>query len=160
MDSADVAWFDDVDVGYAVIGEHHDVTEQEIIEFAQVWDPMPFHIDKAAALDSPYRGLIASGAHSYAIYLKLCHKQRPKLAVIAALTTRDMSFPNPIRPGDRLILRGVCLSRRESQSKPDRGIVEIRSEVSNQAGQVVLVLTQAIMLAKRGSGHSAVFSVS
>ncbi len=156
----DIAWFDDVDVGYEMVGEYHDVDEQEIIEFARSWDPMPFHVDKAQALNSSYGGLIASGGHNYAIYLKLCHKQRPKLAVIAALTTQDMSFPHPIRPGDRLKLRGVCLSRRESRSKPDRGIVEIRSEVTNQNGVVVLQLTQSIMLAKRGSGHSAVFSMA
>ncbi|NRB43029.1 MAG: acyl dehydratase [Pseudomonadales bacterium] len=145
-------YFEDAHVGYTTEAYEHKVTAKEIIDFALSWDPMPFHIDEALAKESVYKGLTASGAHVYAIMIKLAHKQQRKMAVIAALGVKNMSFSAPVRPDDILYLTGVCLTSRESKSKSDRGICEFEFKVINQHREVVLQLTQPLMLAKKNSG--------
>jgi acyl dehydratase len=145
-------YFEDAEVGYKTEGYQHEVTESEIIEFAKAWDPMPFHVDPVAAKESPYKGLTASGAHVYSIFVKLAHKQERKMAVIAALGVENMKFANPVRPGDILHLTGECISSRESTSKPDRGVATFQFKVVNQSGTAVLDLVQPLLLAKRSSG--------
>jgi acyl dehydratase len=145
-------YFEDAVVGYVTEGYQHEVTESEIIEFAKIWDPMPFHLDPIAAKESPYKGLTASGAHVYSIFVKLAHKQERKMAVIAALGVESMNFSNPVRPGDVLHLIGECIKARESASKPDRGISTFQFKVINQSGVTVLELVQPLLLAKRNSG--------
>ncbi|NRB38932.1 MAG: acyl dehydratase [Pseudomonadales bacterium] len=145
-------YFEDAVVGYVTEGHLHEVTESEIIEFAKTWDPMPFHIDVSAAKESPYKGLTASGAHVYSMFVKLAHKQERKMAVIAALGVESMKFTNPVRPGDVLHLVGECITARESASKPDRGISTFEFKVINQSNVTVLELKQPLLLAKRSSG--------
>jgi len=152
-------YFEDASVGYITTAFEHQVSESEIIEYAQVWDPMPFHVDVQAALKSPYKGLTASGAHVYAIFVRLAHKQERKMAVIAALGIENLKFINPVRPGDNLHLKGECIAARSSSSKNDRGIATFEFSVVNQAGDTVLQLVQPLLLAKRDSGLN-VFSVA
>lgn len=148
----DKCFFEDAVVGYRTEAREHRLSESEIIEFARQWDPMPFHIDPVAAESSPYKGLTASGAHLYAIFVRLAHRQPRKMAVIAALGIKQLNFHNPARPGDVLHLIGECISARESSSKSDRGICEFEFSLLNQHGELVLSLQQPIMLAKRDSG--------
>jgi acyl dehydratase len=145
-------YFEDAIVGYTTSAYDHTISEDEIIAFAKQWDPMPFHVDIEAAKLSPYAGLTASGAHIYAIFVKLAHLQKRKMAVIAALGVKDMSFLQPVRPDDILHLEGECINARESSSKPDRGICEFLFKVINQHNDIVLQLAQPIMLAKKNSG--------
>lgn len=145
-------YFDDAVVGYVTEAYEHQVTEDEIINFAKTWDPMPFHIDPVAAKSTPYGGLTASGAHIYSIFVRLAHMQPKKMAVIAALGVDGMKFTNPVRAGDILHLTGECIESRESSTKNDRGISTFKFKVKNQEGKVVLELTQPLMLAKRSSG--------
>ena len=150
----DLVYFEDIEVGRTDRRAHHDVTEAEIINFATQWDPYPFHIDKGEAERSPFRGLTASSGHTFAIYLKLGHtglRGKPRWAVLAALGVREMSFPNPVRPGDRLAWVSEVLSKRESQSKPDRGVVETSTTMENQRGEPVMVLGQAMLVQKRNA---------
>ena len=106
----------------------------------------------SAAKKSPHKGLTASGAHVYSIFVKLAHKQERKMAVIAALGVESMKFASPVRPGDVLHLVGECINTRESKSKPDRGISTFEFKVINQSGLTVLELKQPLLLAKRNSG--------
>lgn len=148
----DKCYFEDAVEGYQTTAHEHELTQQDIIEFAQQWDPMPFHINPEAAASSPYKGLTASGAHLYSVFVKLAHLQPRKMAVIAALGIKNLSFLNPARPGDVLHLQGRCIAARESSSKPDRGICEFEFALYNQNGDTVLSLQQPLMLAKKDSG--------
>lgn len=152
-------YFEDATTGYKTSGHEHKLSKQEIIEFANTWDPMPFHVDEEAAKNGPYGGLTASGAHVYSIFVRLAHKQPRKLAVIAALGVEDMKFLAPVRPGDVIYLLGECISSRESSSKDDRGISTFLFKLLNQDDKVVFQLTQPLMLAKRKSTLD-VFSIA
>jgi acyl dehydratase len=152
-------YFEDVPVGYRTSGHAHEVTAAEIIDFGRQWDPMPFHIDAGLAASSPYGGLIASGGHTYAIFLKLAHRQEHKLAVIAALGVDWMKFNDAVRPGDVLHMEGECVAARASASKPDRGICTFLFRLISQHGKVVLEMQQPLLLARRDSGLE-VFSLA
>ena len=150
----DLVYFEDIAVGSTDRMAYHDVTEAEIIEFAAQWDPYPFHLDKAEAERTPFRGLTASSGHTFAIYLKLGHtgaRGRPRWAVLAALGVRELSFPNPVRPGDRLEWASEVLSKRDSQSKPDRGVLDLSVTMVNQRDEPVMVLRQTMLIQKRGA---------
>jgi acyl dehydratase len=61
----------------------------------------------------------------------------------------DVTNHAPGRPGDVLSLRSVCLSRRESKSKPDMGIVGFRTELVNQNDELVFSFSSSLLVWKR-----------
>ena len=144
-------YFEDATPGYSTSAKAYELTEAAIIAFAKDWDPMPFHVDPEKALNSPFKGLTASGAHLYAIFVKLAHKQPRKMAVLAALGIENLQFKQAARPGDRLVLKGTCIAQRASSSKPDRGICTFEFKLVNQSNETILSLTQPLLLSKRQS---------
>lgn len=144
-----IRYFEDYEVGEQNMTGDHLVTAEEIIDFAKRWDPQPFHTDERKAEQSVFRGLTASGAHTFAISVLLRHQFTPRPAVIAGLGYDELRFPNPVRPGDRLCFRSECLEKRESRSKSDRGVIVFHAEVLNQDGQPVATMKSTVMVARR-----------
>ena len=141
--------FDDFEVSKSTTVGEYQVTKEEIVEFAKKWDPQPFHIDEDTALRSPFKGLIACSAHIMAIAIRLMDSKETKTDIIAGLGWNHVRFPNPVRAGDRLSATVECLTKRESRSKPDRGIVRTQISVHNQRGEVVVTYEDTIMVAKK-----------
>ena len=56
-----IEWFDDLAVGMRFKNQEKPVTSEEIKRFASEYDPQPFHLDEAAAEQTPLKGLAASG---------------------------------------------------------------------------------------------------
>lgn len=129
----------------------HSVTSEEIIEYAEKWDPQPLHIDPDAAKESDFGGLIASGSHVFAIAVRLLVLQKPQAAVIAAVGCDKVRFTHPVRPGDVLTLYGECVETVPSRSKADRGVVRTRITLINQNGEQVLSFIDIILVLKRSS---------
>lgn len=114
------------------------VTEAEIIEFGQKYDPQPFHVDPAAAAESPYGGLIASGWHTGSLMMsKLVGGYLSPATSLGSPGLEELKWLKPVRPGDELSVRVTVLDTRPSKSKPDRGLVRSRIEVRNQQDEVV-----------------------
>ncbi len=118
-----------------------DVTREEIVEFAQRYDPQDFHLDDAAAAAGPYGGLIASGWHTASLFMGLFVRSiLLDSASMGSPGVEELRWTAPVRPGDRLTGR-VTVTRVEPSSKrPDRGTVFTSSEVVNQDGVVVLTM--------------------
>ena len=146
---ATIKFFEDYHVGDKVSAGEFELEKSEIIDFAGKWDPQPFHTDEAAAAESVYGGLTASGCHVVAIAMSLVEKSDAKPKVIGALGWDELRFPNPARPGDRLTLTLECIEARPSESKPDRGIVRNQFTLANQNGETVLILKDTILVEKR-----------
>ena len=125
------------------------VREEEIIEVGSRWDPQPFHTDKEAAEKSFFGGLVASSVHLFAASVWLANHMNTRAAAVTALGFKELSWHAPARPGDRLSLRCETLSARESKSRPDCGVVENRSEISNQDGELVFSFIGAALIRKR-----------
>jgi acyl dehydratase len=127
------------------------VEPEEVTRFAQRFDPQPFHLDAAAARDSVFGGLAASGWHTAALTMRLLVASLPfGCGVIGAGT--ELAWPRPTRPGDVLRVSTTVLDVKPSQSKPDRGIVTCRTETLNQHGECVQLTTARLLVLRRPQG--------
>jgi acyl dehydratase len=132
-------YFEDYPVGAVFELGSMSVTEQEIIEFAQRFDPQPFHVDPDAARDTIYGGVIASGWHTGSIFMRLLVDEFiSSVSGMGSPGIDEIRWPVPVRPGDTLSLRMTILEARVSKSKPDRGITKTLGELFNQNGDIVM----------------------
>jgi acyl dehydratase len=132
-------YFEDFPPGAVFEAGNVTVSEAEIVEFATRYDPQPFHIDADAAQDSIYGGLIASGWHTSALMMRqLVDGVIGETAALGSPGVDELRWLLPVRPGDTLSVRLTVTEARVSRSKPDRGLVRCRFEVTNQAGVLVM----------------------
>jgi acyl dehydratase len=133
--------FADFHTGQVIDGGPFHLTEQEVLRFAETYDPQWFHTDPEAAARGPFGGLIASGWQSCGIAMRL--------AAQAALQGSEsfaspgiawIKFPHPVRPGDDLRLRATVIEARRSERKPELGILRWRWQLFNQREVEVLDL--------------------
>ena len=146
-------YFDDIHVGHRVEGnESYSLSADEIKTFAGQWDPMPFHIDEAAALQSPLGVLFASSIHTVAIGVRLSHSiQQEPLAVVAGLGWDDVRFHVPVCAGDTLRVAAEIVDKRVARSKPDRGICVTRIELYNQRDELAVEYKIASLVMKKAA---------
>ncbi len=139
----EVDWFwEDFQVGQALDLGTHLITEAEITAFGRQFDPQPFHADRELAQTSVYKGLIASGWHSAAIWMRLYWETvLRRSASLGSPGVEHLDWLAPVRPGD--VLRGSLrvTSTRPSRSKPDRGLVQIQGELQDQHQVLKLQMT-------------------
>lgn len=132
-------WFEDYSTGESFEFGAYLVTQEEIVEFAQRYDPQPFHVDPAAASASHFGGLVASGWMTAAVLMRmLCDHFISPVASMGSPGIDQLRWLRPVRPGDRLRARVTVGETRRSQSKPDRGSIIVRQELINQSGEVVM----------------------
>lgn len=129
------------------------VREEEIVEIAQRFDPQPFHIDPVAAKDSIFGSLVASSVHLFAIAVSFSPKLGERTAAVSALGFDEIRMLSPARPGDRLSLHCETLGARRSKSRPDCGVIESRSELTNQRGEIVMTYRNAFLVQCRPGGE-------
>lgn len=132
---------DDLSAGETIQLGTTSVTEEEILAFARAFDPQPFHVDRDAAEASIYGGLIASGWHTCALFMRLLAEGfLNDTRSLGSPGIDELRWPRPVRPGDELTGRLELLEVRASASRPDRGIVRSRGVLVNGAGEEVLTL--------------------
>jgi acyl dehydratase len=141
-------YFEDFVLGEIEKVGEHSLTQEEIVEYAEKWDPQFFHIDPEAAKESVFQSLIAAGTHLIAITVLHLVTHQPRVCVLAGLGWDEVRFLGPARPGDTLTLFRECLEIRPSASKPDRGVVKNRLTLSNSKGSPVLSYIDTILVAK------------
>ena len=131
-------YYEDFPVGFQFETATRQLSLGDMVGFAQLWDPQPFHVDEVAAQASPFGGIIASGFQTLIVAFRLtiatgffeaCSMGSPGMDIVRWMA--------PVRPGDCLRVRAEVMSARLSGSKPDRGLVTIRYEVLNQDDQPV-----------------------
>lgn len=145
-------FFDDIESGYTSEVGTWTLTAEEIIEFAQRWDPQPFHIDPKRAAHSVFGGLVASSLHLFAICTRLFFDHADKIQILAMLGKDQIRIHNPARPGDVLTYRTECIERRPSSSRADRGIIVLSDRLQNQQGDLILTQNVSLMVARRADG--------
>lgn len=108
------------------------VTAEEIIEFARQYDPQYFHTDEEAAKRSIFGGLVASGIFTMALWRQLDHQMAADIAWICGVAWDDVRFKTALRAGDEVRAWAKCLSKRPSNSRPERGVVVYEYRLLNQ----------------------------
>jgi acyl dehydratase len=140
-------YLEDLQVGDRFEAGTYEVTEKGIVDFAQDFDPQPFHLDLDAAKRSVFQGLVASGWYTAAISMKLFVTGALKLAGgSVGLGVDELRWPRPVRPGDTLKLQTEIMEVRPSRSKPDRGIIRIRNVTTNQNNEVVQTFLASVLV--------------
>ena len=132
------------------------VDKDEIIAFAKKYDPQFFHLDEEAARHSIFGQMVASGWHTAALTMRLVAGSEYRAAEgTIGLGFDGMRWPIPVRPGDELRIESEILDVRPSKSRPDRGLIKVRTRTFNQDGQVVQELIANAMVPRRPAGESA-----
>ncbi len=114
------------------------VTADEIKEFAERYDPQPFHLDEAAGESSFFKGLAASGWLTAAIVMRLRVESIKIAGGMIGAGGEEMRWLQPVRPGDSLRTESEVMSVRHSSSRPEYGVVRSRTTVFNQRDEVVM----------------------
>jgi len=144
----ELRYFEDVVPGDKVTGPSMLMVEEDMVAFAKEWDPLPFHIDREAGRKA-FGSITASGTYVMAVKIKLVHGLPRRHAIIASGGYDEVRFHEPVRPGDTLTIGMAWVSKRESNSKPDRGVVTLRFTLTNQDGKIVLSHLDNILVRKR-----------
>ena len=128
-----VYYLDDFAVGQVFATGRLKIDADQIKAFAKQFDPQPFHLDEEAAKNSVFRGLAASGWHTAALTMRLMAEGDFKPAGgIIGVGFDELSWSRPVRPGDELHAKSEILDVRPSKSRPDRGLIRVRTTTYNQ----------------------------
>ncbi|MBV8836969.1 MAG: MaoC family dehydratase [Alphaproteobacteria bacterium] len=143
-------YFDDINVGDRIELGTHTFTAEEIKTFAAQYDPQAFHMDEAAAAQSHFGALCASGWHTVAAWMRLRvlyaqredAERRARGEVIARLGPspgfRELKWLKPVYVGDTISYASEVAEKRATQSRPGWGIVFARNTGTNQKGELVM----------------------
>lgn len=135
-------YFEDLEVGETFEVGSYTVTKAEIVEFAEQFDPQPFHLDEEAAQSSVFGELVASGLHTLCLSVRLFVTEfvNPEdgLANMAGLGMDELRWHQPVTPGETLRLRIEVLEKSPSESRSDRGYVDFRRSVWNDNDEELL----------------------
>ena len=142
-------YLEDFTVGQRFLSETHQIDADQIKAFASQFDPQPFHLDEAAAKASFFQGLAASGWHTASITMSLLVKSGMPIAGGLIGAGGELQWPRPTRPGDVLQVESEVLEVKPSRSRPERGMITVKSETRNQNGEVVQILTSRMLVWRR-----------
>ena len=147
----DRLYLEDLHVGQRFTSAAHTIDEAQIMAFAAQFDPQPFHLDQAAAKDTLFKGLAASGWHTAAITMRLNVETGLPFAGGLIGAGGDITWPAPTRPGDTLHVESEVGEIIPPRSKPDRGIVVVVSQTINQRNEVVQILKAKLVVVRKPS---------
>lgn len=130
--------------------------DDRVRAFASEFDPQPFHLDEAAAAASLFRGLAASGWHTAAVTMRLLvdSEFQPAGGIIGA-GFDELRWPRPVRPGDELHVECEVLEVRPSKSRPEQGLVKLRTHTVNQQGEIVQISVGNLVVPTRAGAPAA-----
>jgi acyl dehydratase len=149
-------YLEDYFVGQVFNSSRLKVEKDEIIEFGKRFDPQPYHVDEVAARNTVFRGLAASGWHTAAMTMRILVDGDFKPAGgIIGVGFDELSWPRPVRPGDELHAKSEVLEVRPSKSRPDRGLIRVRTTTFNQNDEVVQVYTGNLIVPRRSTNGQA-----
>lgn len=141
-------YFEDIEAGTTYELGSHTFTREEIVAFARSFDPQPFHLDEAAAAESPFGGLIASGWHTAAIWMRLyVDSLLAGAASMGSPGVEQLRWLRPVRPGDTVRASLTVLEATPSSVRPDRGTILFDAALESVDGEPVLTM--------RGRGYFA-----
>jgi acyl dehydratase len=126
------------------------IEKERMISFAAEFDPQPFHLSDETARDTIFGGLVASGWYTAAVTMRLLVDSELKLdGGLVGAGFDELRWPRPVRPGDVLRLESEVMEVRPSRSRPDRGLIKVRTTTLNQEGQPVQILVANLVVPRR-----------
>jgi acyl dehydratase len=146
-------YYEDFEPGQTRTSDPRTVTREEIVSFASEFDPQPMHLDEAAARNSMLGGLAASGWHTCALMFRITFDEFVKdTASMGSPGIEEVRWLKPVRPGMKLTLRRTVLDKRTSKSRPEMGLVRMKSELVAEDGKPVIEQTNIVLIRVRNPG--------
>jgi acyl dehydratase len=150
MHSKAPRYWDDYEVGQKTDLGSTSFTADEIVSFARQYDPQSFHVDPAAARQSMFGSLIASGWHVTAKLMRLfVDNYVDQRTALGSPGVDEVRWLKPVRPGDTLSASVECAGKVPSKSRPEMGIVHEQWRATNQKGELVMTLKGTNMVRRR-----------
>src|SRR5262245_29598655 len=145
-----VLYLEDLAVGQTYRSGRLRVDEAQMKAFAADYDPRPVDIDHKAAKGTVLGGLAASGWHTAAMTIRLLTGGDLNLAGgIIGLGFDEFRWPKPVRAGDELRVESEILEVRPSKSRPDQGLVKVRTTTFNQNNEPVQVTVGNLLVPRK-----------
>lgn len=143
-------YLEDFAVGQTFRSGRLTVDEERMKTFAAEFDPQPFHLDEDAARDTIFGGLAASGWHTAALTMRLLVESdlRPAGGIVGA-GFDELRWARPVRPGDELRVETEVLEVRPSRSRPEQGLIKVRTTTFNQNDEAVQITTGNLVVPRR-----------
>lgn len=150
-DSRPPAYYEDFAVGQVYASGATRITRARMVAFAEEFDPQPAHLDEAAAIDTQFGRLVASGWFTAAVSMRLLIVEAlpPMAGGGVGAGVEELAWPLPVLPDDTLRLRVEITGARMSRSHPDKGLLTMLATVTNQDDQVVLRMTSTVVVLTR-----------
>jgi acyl dehydratase len=150
VSTASPLYFEELELGRRYGCGSVTLTREEMIGFARVYDPQPFHLDEEAAEHSVFKGLVASGWQTAALTMKLRVEGDLQIAGgWIGLGIDKIVWPTPVRPGDQLTASTEVVEMRESKSKPKWGVIKVKTTTINQKGETVCEVVSNQLILRR-----------
>ncbi|MEQ8486946.1 MAG: MaoC family dehydratase [Pseudomonadales bacterium] len=144
-------YFEDLEVGLAF--DHQPgrtVTETDNLLFtALTMNPQPLHLDAEFASRTQHGRILVNSIFTLGLVVGLSVGDTTLGTTLGNLGFDKTTFPNPVFIGDTVYVSSRVVDRRESRSKPDRGVVTFEHRGVNQRGEVVCVCVRGAMMMKR-----------
>jgi len=154
-------YLEDIRVGDRYALGRHTFTAADIKSFARRFDPQLFHVDEAAAEQSHYGALVASGWHTASVWMRLmvAYRRREMEAARArgepiaemgpALGFRDLKWLRPVYAGDTIEYATEVMETRVSESRTGLGLLSVYSTGVNQNGETVISFFSTTFVERR-----------
>ncbi len=135
-------YFEDLEVGSTSKFGRYDVTREEVMEFAQKYDPQPFHLDDEAAAKTHFGRLSASGWHTCAMTMAMLveNMKTSRQAGLGSPGMDNLRWVKPVYPGDTLRVETTIIEKRRSKNRPDMGLFKSDLTIFNQNDEPVMTM--------------------
>ncbi|HSZ73724.1 MAG TPA: MaoC family dehydratase [Rhizomicrobium sp.] len=153
-------WFEDIEIGSKRVLGTHTFTQDEIIAFGQKYDPQPFHVDATAAKRSAYGGIIASGWHTVAVWMRLMVDSQyaaGQNAMRGGVSPgfEDLRWVKPVRPGMTLTYSTEAIEKADLKSRPELGLLKSRNEARDEYGTLYMSFIGKAFIYRKPQGEIA-----
>ena len=147
-------YYEDIEIGVVRHFGSKTVVREEVIDFASKYDPQPFHLDDAAAAQTYFGRLSASGWHTGAMMMRMMvdDMKQHQQAGLGSPGIEDLRWLKPVYPGDTLRCESEILEKRRSQSRPEMGLFKSQLSVFNQHDEPVMTMRSTGLIRVRDEG--------
>ena len=112
-------------------------------------NPQPLHLDYEAAAKTEFGKPLVNSCFTFSLLVGVSVHDTTLGTLVANLGYEKITFPNPVFAGDTLRCESECVAVRESQSRPNAGIVTWAHRSFNQRGELVCECTRTALLLKK-----------
>jgi acyl dehydratase len=146
-------YYDELEVGQRI---QHDlgrtITEADNVLFSSLtMNTQPLHINEEFARQTEFGTRIVNGIFTLGVVIGITVPDLTQGTIVANLGYENVVHPKPVFHGDTITVETEILSKRESRSNPQRGIIRMKHIGRNQHGEVCIEVTRSVLFLKRES---------